>query len=227
MASHAPAASISSEVSLPIVDTRASARLQPASAMRLVSASSGVRDAGVSAWISSWLALPARAEGRFKEGYLWVPAGRPAGSTELTRDAPGKSTRRTNGALRRGARRPGTSATDRSLHKPDAAFHWMQAAGNILCLPSSRDRVLDIRGSICALATPFADDGALDLPAFGRLLVYQLAGGTQAVVVAGSTGEAHMLEHAEFDRLLAFAVERVAGRVPVIAGTGEAGTART
>ncbi|HEV2622052.1 MAG TPA: 4-hydroxy-tetrahydrodipicolinate synthase [Frateuria sp.] len=86
---------------------------------------------------------------------------------------------------------------------------------------------MDIRGSICALATPFGDDGSLDLPSFGRLLDHQLAGGTQAVVVAGSTGEAHMLEQDEFERLLAFAVERVAGRVPVIAGTGEAGTART
>jgi 4-hydroxy-tetrahydrodipicolinate synthase len=86
---------------------------------------------------------------------------------------------------------------------------------------------VDIRGSICALATPFAADGSLDLPAFGRLLDHQLAGGTQALVVAGSTGEAHMLEHDEFDRLLAFAVEHVAGRVPVIAGTGEAATAHT
>ena len=86
---------------------------------------------------------------------------------------------------------------------------------------------MNIRGSICALATPFAADGALDLPAFGRLLDYQIAGGTQALVVAGSTGEAHMLEHDEFDRLLAFALERVNGRVPVIAGTGEAGTAKT
>ncbi|WP_049622979.1 4-hydroxy-tetrahydrodipicolinate synthase [Frateuria defendens] len=86
---------------------------------------------------------------------------------------------------------------------------------------------MNIRGSICALATPFAADGALDLDAFGRLLDYQLAGGTEALVVAGSTGEAHMLEHDEFERLLAFAVERVAGRVPVLAGTGEAGTAKT
>ena len=86
---------------------------------------------------------------------------------------------------------------------------------------------MNIRGSICALATPFAADGALDLAAFGRLLDHQLAGGTQALVVAGSTGEAHMLEPDEFDRLLAFALERVAGRVPVIAGTGEAGTAKT
>jgi 4-hydroxy-tetrahydrodipicolinate synthase len=86
---------------------------------------------------------------------------------------------------------------------------------------------LNIRGSICALVTPFAADGALDLPAFGRLLDYQLAGGTQGVVVAGSTGEAHMLEPEEFDRLLAFAVRHINGRVPVIAGTGEAGTAKT
>jgi 4-hydroxy-tetrahydrodipicolinate synthase len=86
---------------------------------------------------------------------------------------------------------------------------------------------LNIGGSICALVTPFAASGALDLEAFARLLDYQLAGGTQALVVAGSTGEAHMLEHDEYDRLLAFAVERVAGRVPVIAGTGEAGTVKT
>ena len=86
---------------------------------------------------------------------------------------------------------------------------------------------MNIGGSICALVTPFAANGALDLEAFGRLLDYQLAGGTQALVVAGSTGEAHMLEHDEYDRLLTFAVEHVAGRVPVLAGTGEAGTAKT
>lgn len=86
---------------------------------------------------------------------------------------------------------------------------------------------MEIRGSICALVTPFDARGALDLDAYGRLLDFQLAGGTQAVVVAGSTGEAHMLEHDEYERLLAFAVERIGGRVPVIAGTGEAGTAKT
>lgn len=86
---------------------------------------------------------------------------------------------------------------------------------------------LDIRGSICALATPFTQDGALDLDAFGRLMDYQISGGTQAVVVAGSTGEAHMLEHDEYTRLLTYAVRHAAGRIPVIAGTGEAGTAKT
>jgi 4-hydroxy-tetrahydrodipicolinate synthase len=83
-----------------------------------------------------------------------------------------------------------------------------------------------IIGSICALATPFRGE-ALDLDAFATLIDYQLAAGTQGLVVAGSTGEAHALEPAESDRLLAFAVERVAGRVPVLAGTGTANTHKT
>ena len=84
----------------------------------------------------------------------------------------------------------------------------------------------NIIGSICALATPFRAD-ALDLAAFGELIDHQLAAGSQALVVAGSTGEAHALDQAEFDRLLAFAVERVGGRVPVLAGTGTANTNKT
>jgi 4-hydroxy-tetrahydrodipicolinate synthase len=81
-------------------------------------------------------------------------------------------------------------------------------------------------GSLCALATPFRGD-ALDMDAFAALIDYQLAGGTQGLVVAGSTGEAHALDAAEFDRLLAFAVTRVNGRVPVLAGTGKANTRKT
>jgi len=86
---------------------------------------------------------------------------------------------------------------------------------------------VDITGSLCAIATPFDAHGALDLAAFGRLIDYQLDGGTQGIVVAGSTGEAHMLDELDYERLLAFAVERIAHRVPVIAGTGEAATAKT
>ena len=52
-------------------------------------------------------------------------------------------------------------------------------------------------------------------------------GGTQALVVAGSTGEAHALDAIEYDRLLAFAVKHVGGRVPVLAGTGTANTEKT
>lgn len=79
---------------------------------------------------------------------------------------------------------------------------------------------MNINGSICALATPFDSQGRLDFDGWSRLLDFQLEGGTQALVVAGSTGEAHMLEGDEFARLLAHAVRQVNGRVPVIAGTG-------
>ncbi|HLM52879.1 MAG TPA: dihydrodipicolinate synthase family protein, partial [Pseudoxanthomonas sp.] len=49
---------------------------------------------------------------------------------------------------------------------------------------------MSLSGSITALATPFMEDGALDMDAWRRLLARQLEGGTQGVVVAGSTGEA-------------------------------------
>lgn len=85
-----------------------------------------------------------------------------------------------------------------------------------------------LSGSICALATPFrAVDDALDLDACGRLIDYQLAGGTHALAIAGSTGEAAALDEAEFSALLEFAVARVGGCVPLLAGTGQSGTRRT
>jgi len=86
---------------------------------------------------------------------------------------------------------------------------------------------LRLTGSITALATPFTADGALDLDAWRRLLDLQLAGGTQGVVVAGSTGEAAALYDVEYDALLRTAVEHIAGRIPVLAGTGQSNTAKT
>lgn len=82
-------------------------------------------------------------------------------------------------------------------------------------------------GSITALATPFTAAGELDLDAWQRLLAQQLSAGTQAVVVAGSTGEAAALYEGELSALLRSAVEFVAGRIPVLAGTGHSNTAKT
>ena len=86
---------------------------------------------------------------------------------------------------------------------------------------------MHLTGSITALATPFTAAGDLDFAAWGRLLDSQLQAGTAAVVVAGSTGEAAMLTDEEYGRLLCAAVAHVAGRIPVLAGTGQSGTART
>ena len=86
---------------------------------------------------------------------------------------------------------------------------------------------MHLAGSITALATPFAADGAVDFGAWMRLIDAQLEGGTQAVVVAGSTGEAAALDEGEYDELLRQALERIAGRIPVLAGTGLSNTAKT
>ena len=86
---------------------------------------------------------------------------------------------------------------------------------------------LTLAGSITALATPFAADGSVDVDAWTRLIDAQLEDGTQALVVAGSTGEAAALTDAEYDDLLRRAVQQVAGRVPVLAGTGLSNTAKT
>ena len=86
---------------------------------------------------------------------------------------------------------------------------------------------MHLSGSITALATPFLASGELDLQAWRALLQQQIDGGTQGVVVAGSTGEAAALSDEEYDTLLGSAVEFVAGRIPVLAGTGQMNTART
>lgn len=84
-----------------------------------------------------------------------------------------------------------------------------------------------LSGSITALATPFSIDGTLDLRAWAQMLEKQIASGTSAVVVAGSTGEAAALTDDEYDTLLLEAVRVVAGRIGVIAGTGLSNTAKT
>ena len=84
-----------------------------------------------------------------------------------------------------------------------------------------------LSGSITALATPFDAAGEIDLDAWRRLLQAQLEGGTQALVVAGSTGEAAALYDVEYDAILRTAVEFVSGRVLVLAGTGLSNTAKT
>lgn len=103
----------------------------------------------------------------------------------------------------------------------------MLPAVRFLPLYSHEQHALSLSGLITALATPFRADGSLDTDGWQRLLHLQLEGGVHGVVVAGSTGEASTLSDTEYDQLLASAVERIAGRVPVLAGTGLSGTAKT
>lgn len=80
------------------------------------------------------------------------------------------------------------------------------------------------RGSIVALVTPFTDSFDIDWDAYGRLIDFQLEKGTDGIVPCGCTGEAATLSHDEQKKIITYAVERVAGRVPVIAGTGSNNT---
>ena len=80
-------------------------------------------------------------------------------------------------------------------------------------------------GSGTALVTPFRD-GKVDFAALGALIDWQISSGTDALVVLGTTGEPSTLSDAEREQIIAFAVERAAGRVPVIAGTGSNDTAK-
>lgn len=86
---------------------------------------------------------------------------------------------------------------------------------------------MQLSGSITALATPFTAVGEIDFSAWQRLLDAQLAAGTSAVVVAGSTGEAAALDDGEFARLIRAAADHIDGRIPVLAGTGLSNTAKT
>ena len=76
------------------------------------------------------------------------------------------------------------------------------------------------KGSATALVTPFDRQGELDEPALLALIDWQLRCGTDALVVCATTGECATLSDRECSRVVSLAVERAAGRVPVIAGTG-------
>ena len=79
-------------------------------------------------------------------------------------------------------------------------------------------------GAATAIVTPMTADG-VDYEQFGRLIDWQIAEGIDAIVAAGTTGEASTLSDDEHKEVIRYCVERVAGRVPVIAGTGSNDTA--
>ena len=78
-------------------------------------------------------------------------------------------------------------------------------------------------GSIVAIVTPFRK-GRVDERALGDLIEFQLANGTDGIVPCGTTGESATLTHQEHERVVAFTVETVKRRVPVIAGAGSNST---
>ncbi len=84
-----------------------------------------------------------------------------------------------------------------------------------------------LHGSIVALVTPMTHDGDIDFDALHRLVEWHLESKTDAIIIAGSTGEAATLTSDERAALISAVVAQVGGRVPVVAGTGTNATAQT
>ena len=80
------------------------------------------------------------------------------------------------------------------------------------------------KGMATAIVTPMTADG-IDYEALGRLIDFQIENGINAIVVMGTTGENATIEYADQKEIIRFTVEKVAKRVPVIAGTGTNNTA--
>lgn len=76
------------------------------------------------------------------------------------------------------------------------------------------------KGAGVAIITPFHEDGSINYTEFDRLAEFQIQNGSDAIIVAGTSGEASTLTHGEQLNLIRRCVRTVAGRLPVIAGTG-------
>jgi 4-hydroxy-tetrahydrodipicolinate synthase len=77
-----------------------------------------------------------------------------------------------------------------------------------------------LQGSLVAIVTPMHEDGALDLSTLRSLIDFHVNQGTDGIVIVGTTGESPTVDIAEHCRLISTTVDHVAGRIPVIAGTG-------
>lgn len=75
-------------------------------------------------------------------------------------------------------------------------------------------------GAGVAIVTPFKENKEVNYEKFAELIEFQIAGGTDAIIVCGTTGESSTLTHEEHLDVIRYCVEKVAGRVPVVAGTG-------
>lgn len=76
------------------------------------------------------------------------------------------------------------------------------------------------KGAGVAIVTPFHEDGTVNYEKFAEQVEYQIANGTDAIIVCGTTGEASTLTHEEHLDVIRYCVKQVAGRIPVIGGTG-------
>lgn len=76
------------------------------------------------------------------------------------------------------------------------------------------------KGAGVAIVTPMRENGEVNYEKFAEMIEYQIANGTDAIIVCGTTGESSTLTHEEHLDVIKYCTEKVAGRIPVVAGTG-------
>jgi 4-hydroxy-tetrahydrodipicolinate synthase len=84
-----------------------------------------------------------------------------------------------------------------------------------------------LTGSMVAVVTPMNPDGSVSYRDLARVIDFHVSEGTEALVVAGTTGESATLDHKEHVELIERACELAAGRMPIVAGTGSNSTTQT
>ena len=84
-----------------------------------------------------------------------------------------------------------------------------------------------LKGSMVAIITPMQTDGTIDKKAIPPLIEWHIANKTNAIIVAGTTGESATLDADEHFELISLVVKQIAGRIPVIAGSGTNSTQTT
>ena len=82
-----------------------------------------------------------------------------------------------------------------------------------------------MKGLGTALVTPFTEEGKIDFQSLNTLLEHQIKGGTDYLVILGTTSEVPTLTHSEQDEIIAHVVKQVAGRIPLVLGVGGNSTA--
>lgn len=75
-------------------------------------------------------------------------------------------------------------------------------------------------GAGVAIVTPMNSDGSVNFDVLGKLIDYQIENKTDCIIICGTTGESSTLTHEEHLECIKYAVEKTAGRIPVVAGTG-------
>lgn len=117
--------------------------------------------------------------------------------------------------------RDGLTAISICLYFGEACIGTPLSYVHKLIINTTRRKIMSVfTGAGVAIVTPMTETGEVNYPKLEEILEYQIANGTDSIIICGTTGEASTLTHEEHLEAIRFTIEKVGGRIPVIAGTG-------